>query len=596
MAQGTLTINTEKLLPIIKKWLYSDKDIFLRELVSNSCDALSKLKILREQKETDFKDEELRIDLALDKDKKTLTITDTGIGMNADEVEKYIAQLAFSGAEDFLNKYQGNKEKDQVIGHFGLGFYSAYMVASKVEIQTRSYRSGEEAAFWSCDGSINYTLEKGAREERGTAITLFIEEEEFLEKSRLQEILNRYCTFLPYPIYLNGEHINHKEPLWLKSASDCTDEEYLEFYRQLHPFEPDPIFWVHLNVDYPFNLKGILYFPKIDQRFDFQKNHIKLFCNRVFVSDNCQDLIPEYLTVLRGAIDSPDIPLNVSRSYLQMDKTVRSLSTHISKKVADRLASIYKNDKTAFTTQWENIETIIKLGIMHDDKFYERVKEFLIWKNLDGEWTTLPEYLERHPEKIFYTQDTESHFLSVYKEKKIEVLIANGPIDTPLMNFLELKLAPAKFQRIDGGLDPAILDNNREKSLLDTEGKTESTRIAEFVREALEIEDLEVEAKSLVSNDLPAFIMVDEETRRMRDTLALSSRGLPPGMLDKKTFVVNTNSPLINAVIKHKNKETAKEILLHLYQLAQLSQKELAPKDLPQFIQRSSKVLEKLLE
>lgn len=582
MAQGTLTINTEKLLPIIKKWLYSDKDIFLRELVSNSCDALSKLKILREQKEADFKDEELRIDLQVDKDKKTLTITDTGIGMSAEEVEKYIAQLAFSGAEDFLSKYQGN---EQVIGHFGLGFYSAYMVASKVEIQTRSYRQSDEPTFWSCDGSVNYTLETGNRNERGTAITLFVEEDEFLEIGRLKEILNRYCSFLPYPIYLNGEHINHKDPLWLKAASDCTDQEYIDFYHQLHPFEPDPIFWVHLNVDYPFHLKGILYFPKIDQRFDFQKNHIKLFCNRVFVSDNCQDLIPEYLTVLRGAIDSPDIPLNVSRSYLQMDKTVRSLSTHIAKKVADRLAAIYKNDKATFTKQWENIEIIIKLGIMHDEKFYERVKEFLIWQNLNGEWTTLPEYLERHPDKIFYTQDPETHFLKVYKEKGIEVLIAKGPIDTPLMNFLEMKMAPAKFQRIDGGLDEAILGQENEGS----------AHIAEFVKGALEIEDLEVEAKSLSSRELPAFIMVDEETRRMRDTLALSSRDLPPGLLNKKTFVVNTSSPLINAVAKHKDKEVAKEILLHLYQLAQLSQKELPPKELPGFIERSSKVLEKLL-
>lgn len=582
MAQGTLTINTEKLLPIIKKWLYSDKDIFLRELVSNSCDALSKLKILREQKECDFKDEELRIDLHVDKDKKTLTITDTGIGMSSDEVEKYIAQLAFSGAEDFLSKYQGN---EQVIGHFGLGFYSAYMVASKVEIQTRSYRQSDEPAFWSCDGSVNYTLETGNRTERGTAITLFVEEDEFLEVARLKEILARYCSFLPYPIYLNGEHINHKDPLWLKAASDCTDEEYIDFYHQLHPFEPDPIFWVHLNVDYPFHLKGILYFPKIDQRFDFQKNHIKLFCNRVFVSDNCQDLIPEYLTVLRGAIDSPDIPLNVSRSYLQMDKTVRSLSTHIAKKVADRLAAIYKNDKANFTKQWENIEIILKLGIMHDDKFYERVKEFLIWQNLSGEWTTLPEYLERHPDKIFYTQDPENHFLKVYKEKGIEVLIAKGPIDTPLMNFLEMKMAPAKFQRIDGGLDEAILGQESEGS----------AHIAEFVKGALEIENLEIEAKSLASSDLPAFIMVDEETRRMRDTLALSSRDLPPGMLNKKTFVVNTSSPLIHAVTKHKDKEVAKEILLHLYQLAQLSQKELPPKELSNFIERSSKVLEKLL-
>ncbi len=595
MAEGTLKINTEKLLPIIKKWLYSEKDIFLRELVSNSCDALSKLKILREQGETDFEDSEMRIDLTLDKENKTLTIADTGLGMSSEEVEKYIAQLAFSGAEEFLTKYQNKEEKDQVIGHFGLGFYSAYMVSSKVEIQTKSYRKSDSAVFWSCDGSTSYTIDEGKKDARGTEITLFIEEEEFLEEARLREILNRYCTFLPYPIYLNGEHINHKDPLWLKSPSDCTEQEYLEFYRQLHPMEPDPIFWVHLNVDYPFHLKGILYFPKIDQRFDFQKNHIKLFCNRVFVSDNCQDLIPEYLTVLRGAIDSPDIPLNVSRSYLQMDRTVRSLSSHISKKVADRLATLYRTEKENFENQWDNVETIIKLGVIHDEKFYEKVKDFLLWKNLDGEWTTLSSYLERNPEKIFYTQDPEAPFLSVYKEKSIEVLIARGPLDTPLMNFLELKLSPAKFQRIDGGLDPAILDQDREKTVLDTDGKTESSKIADFVRSSLSIENLEVEAKSLASEGLPAFIMLDEQTRRMRDSLSLSNQQLPPGLMDKKTFVVNTNSPLIHAVTKHKDPELAKEILLQLYQLSQLSQKELPPKDLPQFIERSSKVLAQLL-
>ncbi|NGX26494.1 MAG: Chaperone protein HtpG [Chlamydiae bacterium] len=595
MVQGTLKINTEKLLPIIKKWLYSDKEIFLRELVSNACDALSKLKILREQKEIDFADEELKIAITLDKEKKTLTITDTGIGMTADEVEKYIAQLAFSGAEEFLSKYKSEQEKDQVIGHFGLGFYSAYMVASNIEIDTLSFQKSAEPAFWVCDGTSSYTLDKGSREKRGTTITLHIEEEEFLELSRIQEILQRYCAFLPYPIYLNEEHINHKDPLWLKSPADCTEKEYLEFYRQLHPLDPDPIFWVHLNIDYPFHLKGILYFPHIHQRFDFQKSPIKLFCNRVFVSDNCQDLIPEYLTVMRGAIDSPDIPLNVSRSFLQMDKTVRSLSNHISKKVADRLATLYRTDSEKFISHWEDVETIIKLGIIHDDKFYDRVKDFLIWKNLDGEWTTLPEYLERHPDKIFYTQDTESPFLQVYKEKKIEVLIAKGPLDIPLMNFLELKLSPAKFQRIDGGLDPSILDSDREKSLLDTEGKTESSKIADFVRSSLDIKDLEVEAKSLASDQLPAFLMLDEQTRRLRDTFALSSKNLPPGLADKKTFVVNTNSPIITALAKHPDKELSKEVLTHLYQLSQLSQKELPPKELSHFIARSTKILEKFL-
>lgn len=520
--------------------------------------------------------------------------------MTAEEVEKYIAQLAFSGAEEFLEQYKSDEEKDQVIGHFGLGFYSAYMVSSLVEIQTLSYEKEALPAFWSCDGTTSYKLEEGSRQTRGTEITLFIEEEEFLEEHRIREMLERYCAFLPYPIYLNGTHINHQEPLWLKAPSECSDQEYLEFYRKLYPMSPDPLFWVHLNVDYPFHLKGILYFPKIDQGFDYQKNKIHLFCQRVFVSDNCQDLIPEYLTILRGAIDSPDIPLNVSRSYLQMDKTVRSLSTHISKKVADRLATIYRTDPTAFYKHWEDVETIIKLGMIQDDKFFDRVKDFLVWKNLDGEWTLLSDYLERHkesyPDKIFYTQDTNSHFLQLYKEKNIEVIVAKGPIDAPLMNFLELKLSPAKFQRVDGAIDPAILDNSREKSLLDPDGRTQSAKIADFVRSSLSIDNLEVEAKSLASDSLPAFLMIDEQGRRMRDTMALSRQKLPPGMGEKKTFVVNTNSPLILSLNKHTDKDLAKEIVTQLYELAKLSQRELSPEEMPHFIERSSRVLEKLLQ
>lgn len=599
MTQGTLKINTEKLLPIIKQWLYSDKDIFLRELVSNACDALAKLKILREQKLCDFEDSELRINLVLDKKNQTLTISDTGIGMTSEEVEKYIAQLAFSGAEEFLEHYQSQNEKDQVIGHFGLGFYSAYMVASKVEIQTLSYRQGALPSFWSCDGSSQYTLEEGSRTERGTDVILYLETKEFLEESKLKELLNRYCAFLPYPIYLNGTHVNHKAPLWMKSSSECTEKEYLEFYHTLYPLDPDPLFWVHLNIDYPFHLKGILYFPKIHPRFDFQKNSIKLFCQRVFVSDNCQDLLPDYLSMLRGAIDSSDIPLNVSRSYLQMDQTVRSLSAHISKKVADRLASIYRTDRSAFLTSWEDIETIIKLGAIQDDKFYERVKEFLIWKNTQNEWTTTTEYLERnketYPDKVFYTQETDSSFLHLYQEKKIEVLIAKGPIDTPLINFLEQKHSPAKFQRIDGGLDPAILDTAQEKNLLDANGRTESAKIADFIRSALSIKNLDVEAKSLASQKLPAFILIDEESRRFRDTLALSRQSIPYSLPEKKTFVVNTNSPLIHAIVHHKDEALAKEMMVQLYQLTQLSQKELPPEELSTFITRSSSVLEKLL-
>jgi molecular chaperone HtpG len=606
MAQGTLKIHTENILPIIKKWLYSDKDIFIRELVSNACDAIQKCKVLREHHELEVLDEMFRIDIVLDKEGRTLKISDTGIGMTADEVENYIAQIAFSGAEEFLGKYKSQNEQDQIIGHFGLGFYSAYMVAEKVAIDTLSYQPNSSPVFWSCDGSSEYQIDKGSRSERGTEITLYVDKdnEEFLEESRIRSILQQYCAFLPVPIYLNGTHLNAKQPLWIKPANECTEQEYLDFYRVLYPMDPDPIFWIHLNVDYPFHLKGILYFPKITKRFDWNHSLIKLFCNRVFVSDNCKDLIPDYLMILRGAIDSPDIPLNVSRSYLQMDRTVRQLSSHIAKKVTDRLASLYTTDRTKFIEAWPDIEMIIKLGILQDEKFYERSKEFLVWKNLNDEWTTVEQYLERHKEaykgKVFYTADDKhhSHFLDLYKNKGIEVLVATTLIDTPLINFLERKLDGAQFSRIDGSVDESILDPSREKTLLDAEGKTEAVQIADFIRSKLKQEQIEVEAKSLSADHVPAFIVVDEEMRRMRETLALSQQALPPSLMSKRTFVVNTNNKLVQSIfgLKERNPELAKEMVHHLYELSLLSQKELEPSAISEFVSRSNRVLEHLMK
>lgn len=609
MAQGRLTIHTENILPIIKKWLYSEKEIFLRELVANACDALNKLKILAEAKETDINNSELRIDISIDKGKKALVIADTGIGMTAQEVEKYIAQVAFSGAEEFLSKYQNKTEKDQIIGHFGLGFYSAYMVAKRVEIDTLSYRPGSAPALWGCDGSSDYTLDEGTRTARGTTITLFIdpENEEYLEESRIRQLLQRYSAFLPFPIYLNGVHCNSKDPLWIKSPASCTDQEYIDFYRALYPMEAfreaDPVLWIHLNVDYPFNLKGVLYFPRIQRRFEWDKNTVKLFCNRVFVADNCKDLLPDFLMILRGAIDSPDIPLNVSRSYLQVDRTVRQVSSHIAKKVADRLASLYLSDREKFISCWNDIELIVKLGILQDEKFYEKAKEFLIWKTLSGEWLTLDEYKTRAPEaskdKVFYTADEKlsSSLLEMYKQRGVEVLVANPHVDAALMNYLESHSDDLKFQRIDGKLDEAILDASREKTLLGSDGKTESARIADFFRSHLGQDKLEVEAKSLAADHLPAFLVVDEETRRLRDYLALSGQTLPPGLEEKHTFVLNTNNKLVHAIygMKDKNPELAKEISTHLYDLSRLSQKGLDPTALSTFIERTTRVLEKLL-
>ncbi len=607
MGKQTLQIHSENILPIIKRWLYSDKDIFVRELVSNACDAIRKVKILRDQGLAEARDDEFKIEIRINKTDRTLKFIDNGIGMDAAEVEKYIAQIAFSGAEEFMSKYKSNDERDQFIGHFGLGFYSAYMVAQKVEVNTLSYKAGAEPVLWSCDGSAEYLLEKGTRATRGTEITLYIDKDsdEYLEEHRLREILRHYCSFLPYPVYLGETLINSKTPLWIKPASECTPEDYLDFYRHLYPMEEEPLFWVHLNVDYPFHLQGILYFPKIRRDYDNSKNTVKLYCNRVFVSDNCKDIIPNYLMALRGVIDSPDIPLNVSRSYLQMDRTVRQLANHISKKVSDSLSSLYRNERERFIDCWDDVSMVVKLGILEDEKFYDRVKEFLIWKNAEGTWTTVEDYLERNrdktKDKILYTRDLahSGHFLDVYRQRGVEVLCADSPIDPYLMQFLEKKLSPTTFQRIDAGIDENILDKDREKSVLDESGKTEAAHLADFVRAKLGDDKIKVEAKSLASDSLPGFIVIDESQRRMRDYLMhLDPKEAADKMhlLQGLTFVVNTNNPLMAAIqqLDAIDAELAKDLVRQSYELSLLSQREMSPAALNDFVVRNSRVMEKL--
>lgn len=602
--QGTLKIHSENILPIIKKWLYSDKDIFVRELVSNACDAIRKLSILQENKEASTDSDPFRIDVTIDAAKKRVTISDNGLGMDADEVEKYIAQIAFSGAEEFVSKYTSQKEDDQIIGHFGLGFFSAYMVAEKVEIQTLSYKQHAEPVFWSCDGSSSYLIEKGTRTTRGTEVILTIakEEEEYLEVSRLRQLLSYYCGFLPYSIYLNGTLINEKPPLWMKPASECTEQEYLNFYHLLFPGEQDPLFWVHLNVDYPFHLKGILYFPQLSKERELKKEAIKLFCNRVFVSDHCKDLFPDYLMVLRGAIDSPDIPLNVSRSYLQMDKTIKQLGSHLSKKISDKLSSLYTSQRQEFLDYWPDIELIIKYGALQDEKFYDRVKEFLVWKNSRQEWTTLQEYLERNQpkteQKVFYTtpETAQSACLDLYSSKNVEVLfVASTMIDQALIQLLERKTS-AKFERIDASLNETILDPAKEKNLLDADGKSESSRIAEFFRKKLQIEHLDVEAKSLASNSVPALILMKEDQRRLRDTLAYYKNDLHAisHAAFKPTFVVNTNHRLIQALqkIDSQNPTLANEMIHALYDHTRISQQDVDPEILSNFLKRNMTIME----
>jgi len=604
MRTNHLSIHSENILPIIKKWLYSDKDIFLRELVSNATDALNKVKILYQAQSSSVNltsrgigEQNFSISIQIDKSNKTLSITDTGIGMTEEEVEKYIAQIAFSGAEEFAKKYKSQTEKDPIIGHFGLGFYSAYMVATKVEIDTLSYLPSAKPVFWSCDGTTDYTIGPGTRTTRGTQITLFLDEVnlEYLEEAKLRTLLHRYCQFMPFPISLNGKEMGNEAPLWMQSPSECTEQDYTSFYRKLFPLDPAPLFWVHLNIDYPFHLQGILYFPKIHRRFDSETSTIRLFCNRVFVSDNCKDILPDYLTILRGAIDSPDIPLNVSRSYLQVDQNVRQLSNHISKKIADRLATLYKTDRATFISVWPDVEMIVKLGILQDEKFFEKAKEFLIWKNTAGEWTTLTDYLERTKEKkIYYTHTENPTLLAHYKEKTIEVLLAPLPLDTPVIQALEEKLS-TPFQRIDSALHATLLDPTREKTLLDADGKTAASRIATFIQSALDQKELDVEAKSLASDTLPALLIVDENQRRMRDYLALTQQTATP-LSTRKTFVVNTNHPLVQTIarIQTQKPDLATSLVKSLYDLSLLSQKELDPQTLTTFVSHQTQILEKL--
>lgn len=597
MRQNNLSIHSENILPIIKKWLYSDKDIFIRELVSNATDAINKVKILRSQEKVRADDDSFQISVKIDKERKTITISDTGIGMTEEEVEKYIAQIAFSGAEEFVAKYKAQTEKDPMIGHFGLGFYSAYMVASKVEINTLSYLPDAEPVYWSCDGSSSYSIGAGTQSGRGTQIVLTIDEQslEYLEESKIRELLHRYCNFMPFSIELNGKSIGNKAPLWLKSPSECTEKEYLEFYRQLFPLDQDPLFWIHLNVDYPFHLQGILFFPKIHRKFDSNESTIKLFCNRVFVSDNCKDILPDYLTILRGAIDSPDIPLNVSRSYLQVDQNVKQLSSHISKKISDRLSQLYKTDREKFLTCWSDIEMIVKLGILQDEKFYDRIKDVLVWKNSEGNWTTIAEYLERSKDKKIYyaSSDKPSSILHLYQEKKTEILFTPHPIDTAIIQYLEDKLSTS-FQRIDGALGDHLLDPTREKTLLDEEGKTSAARIASFIRSSLDDTSIEVEAKSLATEKLPAILVLDENQRRLRDYMSMTQG--KNTFSAKKTFVINTNSPLIQLIEKMQTKHPAiaSEMAKSVYELSLLSQRELEPGDLEKVVTRQTQILEKI--
>ncbi len=600
--QGTISIHTENIFPIIKKWLYSEKEIFLRELVSNAVDAIHKMQHVNLVEGLQIADE-YRVDVSLDKDNKTLTIKDNGIGMTADEIRRYINQIAFSSAEEFVQKFKDLDDKSQIIGHFGLGFYSTFMVAKKVEIRSLSYQEGASGAYWSCDGSTSYELAEIEKDARGTEITLFLDDDEmeFLEATRVREVLTRYCNFLPVAIYLEGEVVNDQNPLWTRMATELSDDDYKEFYRKLYPFSEDPLFWIHLNIDFPFNLKGILYFPKLTTEFDVTKSHIKLFCNQVFVSDNCAELIPEFLTPLQGCLDAPDLPLNVSRSYLQNDPQVRKIRDVITSRVAGKLIELDKQDRTAFSAIWADIHTFAKFGMMKDDKFYEKLKDHTLFA-LSGseEWTTLPEYLENssaaEATTIYYTNDevAQATYLKLFKAQGIDVLVLDTQIDSHFIQFLEMKNSAVKFARVDADVTENLIEQTASSDLIDGEdGKTRDERIVEVFKQSLQEEDLEIRVERLKDESVPAMALFSEQDRRFEEmTRTLGKNISMPG--NAPSLLINTSSPVIQNVLDLHAKQKTEDVDLlvaQVYDLAMLTCRAFDQERMSRFLDRSNQLL-----
>lgn len=625
MAKGNISVDSENLFPIIKKWLYSDKDIFLRELVSNGCDAVTKLKKLASIGEAQIdENEKFKVTVSIFKDAKKLVISDNGIGMTAEEIDKYINQIAFSGASDFLSKYKEEDDKgSQIIGHFGLGFYSAFMVADSVEIDSLSYQDGAKAAKWICDGSMEFDLTDGDRTERGTTITLNIAEdsEEFLEESTIRQILHKYCAFLPIEIYVevpedkhedhcdcghdhDHEHeydtpsepkpINNTTPLWMKKPSECTDEEYKEFYRNVFMDFNEPLFWIHLNVDYPFNLKGILYFPKINHEFAGQEGQIKLYNNQVFVADNVKEVIPEFLMLLKGVIDCPDLPLNVSRSFLQNDGYVKKISSHITKKVADKLTSIYNNERENYEKYWDYINIFIKYGCLRDEKFYEKVKDVIIYKDIDGKYLTLNEYLDGKEEKdVYYVSDpqTQSQYINMFKNQGLNAVVLPSMMDTHFISLVEMKQTGVKFKRIDSAIND--ISDNTEK---DDSTKEQEEKLIEKFKNEINDHTLKIEVQSLKDDSIPAVILLGEQSRRMQEMYKAYGQqmaGMADMFHDEFTLVLNSNNSLIRK-IDTLNDEDANLVIDHVYDLAKISHSPLPAEQMTKFIERSNKLLEKL--
>ena len=600
--QGSISIHTENIFPIIKKWLYSEKEIFLRELVSNAVDAIHKMQHVNLTEGLQQSDE-YRVDVYLNKEDKTLTIKDNGIGMTADEVRRYINQIAFSSAEEFVQKFKELEDKNQIIGHFGLGFYSSFMVAAKVEIQTLSYQADSTGVHWTCDGSTSYELADIKKSERGTEVVLHLEKDEleFLDPARVREVLTRYCNFLPVAIHLEGDVVNDQNPLWTRMASELTEEDYRDFYRKLYPFSDEPLFWIHLNIDFPFNLKGILYFPRLTNEFDVTKSHIKLFCNQVFVSDNCPELIPEFLMPLQGCLDAPDLPLNVSRSYLQNEPQVRKIRDVISSRIAGKLVELDKDDRKAFSTVWQDIHTFVKFGMMRDDKFYEKLKDHMLFALTDSdEWTTLPEYLENSSAAkgttVYYTNDevAQSTYLKLFKAQGLNVLVLDAQIDSHFIQFLEMKNTEVKFARVDADVTENLIQQDKAVDLVDGEdGKTRDERIAELFKQNLQDDSLEIRVERLKDESVPAMALFSEQDRRFQEMTRTLGRDIT--LSDKgPSLLINASCPVMQNILDLHAKQQVEDVELliaQVYDLAMLTCRAFDQERMSRFLDRSNQLL-----
>ncbi len=609
MEKGNLSINSENIFPIIKKWLYSDTDIFLRELVSNGCDAIVKLKKLASMGKFELdSDEKLKVIVRLDEKAKTIQIIDNGIGMTADEIKKFITEIAFSGATDFITKYQDQFENgSDIIGHFGLGFYSAFMVAEKVQIDSKSYVADTESAKWVCDGGIEYEMDSSDRLNRGTTITLYVSDEnkDFLNAWKLKEILAKYCSFMPIEIYFEDaskkddeqedKPVNDTNPLWLKKPSECTDEEYKEFYHKVFTDFNDPLFWIHLNMDYPFRLKGILYFPKLKHELESIEGQVKLFNNQVFIADNLKEVIPEFLLLLKGTIDCPDLPLNVSRSFLQNDGYVTKMSKYITKKVADKLNSMFKKSREDYEKYWEDISPFIKYGAMREHDFYEKIKDCLLFKTTDGKYVTLTEYTDKNKDKaenkVFYVSDQQqqAQYIKMFNDEGMDAVVLDTKLDVPYVSFLEAYSGGVKFERIDSAVSEML------KS--DTETTIDTEAIENLFKSSLGKDDVKIKVENLKSTDVSAMIELSEQARRMQEMSAMygmDNRTFP----SDETLVLNANNNVVKLLldIKDSKKDESELLCKQIYDLAVMSHKPLSQEAMTEFITRSNKIMELLAE